>query len=333
MKPVLGITMGDAAGIGPEVIVKALADKRIYELAHPIVIGDKKMMQRALDIVKSDLQLRTVQDIDNLHSEFGYIDLIDLNNLPEDLPFAKVDARAGKAAYEYIESAVDLTLKNKIHAIVTAPLNKEALHAGGKNFPGHTEILAHLSKTDDFSMMLTSEKLNVIHVTTHVSIRQACDLIKKERVLTVIELAEEYSKMLGFAEPRIAVAGFNPHAGENGLFGDEDEKEIVPAVKEAQARGMNVVGPLPPDTVFHRAANLDEFDIVVVMYHDQGHIPIKLLGFDTGVNVTVGLPFIRTSVDHGTAFPIAGQGIADSRSMTEALYLGAKMANVKYANQ
>ncbi len=333
MKPVLGITMGDAAGIGPEVIVKALADKRIYELAHPIVIGDKKIMQRALDIVKSDLQLRTVQDIDNLHSEFGYIDLIDLNNLPEDLPFAKVDARAGKAAYEYIESAVDLTLKNKIHAIVTAPLNKEALHAGGKNFPGHTEILAHLSKTDDFSMMLTSEKLNVIHVTTHVSIRQACDLIKKERVLTVIELAEEYSKMLGFAEPRIAVAGFNPHAGENGLFGDEDEKEIVPAVKEAQARGMNVVGPLPPDTVFHRAANLDEFDIVVVMYHDQGHIPIKLLGFDTGVNVTVGLPFIRTSVDHGTAFPIAGQGIADSRSMTEALYLGAKMANVKYANQ
>ena len=333
MKPVLGITMGDAAGIGPEVIVKALADKRIYELAHPIVIGDKKIMQRALDIVKSDLQLRTVQDIDNLHSEFGYIDLIDLNNLPADLPFAKVDARAGKAAYEYIESAVDLTLKNKIHAIVTAPLNKEALHAGGKNFPGHTEILAHLSKTDDFSMMLTSEKLNVIHVTTHVSIRQACDLIKKERVLTVIELAEEYSKMLGFAEPRIAVAGFNPHAGENGLFGDEDEKEIVPAVKEAQARGMNVVGPLPPDTVFHRAANLDEFDIVVVMYHDQGHIPIKLLGFDTGVNVTVGLPFIRTSVDHGTAFPIAGQGIADSRSMTEALYLGAKMANVKYANQ
>ena len=325
--------MGDAAGIGPEVIVKALADKRIYELAHPIVIGDKKIMQRALDIVKSDLQLRTVQDIDNLHSEFGYIDLIDLNNLPADLPFAKVDARAGKAAYEYIESAVDLTLKNKIHAIVTAPLNKEALHAGGKNFPGHTEILAHLSKTDDFSMMLTSEKLNVIHVTTHVSIRQACDLIKKERVLTVIELAEEYSKMLGFAEPRIAVAGFNPHAGENGLFGDEDEKEIVPAVKEAQARGMNVVGPLPPDTVFHRAANLDEFDIVVVMYHDQGHIPIKLLGFDTGVNVTVGLPFIRTSVDHGTAFPIAGQGIADSRSMTEALYLGAKMANVKYANQ
>lgn len=331
MKPVLGITMGDAAGIGPEVIVKALEDSRIYELANLVVIGDKKIMQRALTIMKSDLKLRSVDEIDGLKSEFGYIDIIDLDNLPADLPFSKVHPIAGKAAYEYIEKAVELTVAKKIQAIVTAPLNKEALHAGGKDFPGHTEILAHMSHTDDFSMLLTSEKLNVIHVTTHVSIRQACDLIKKERVLTVIELADEYTRMLGFSQPRIAVAGFNPHAGENGLFGDEDEKEIVPAVKAAQAKGIHVVGPIPPDTVFHRAVNLDEFDIVVVMYHDQGHIPIKLLGFDSGVNVTVGLPFIRTSVDHGTAFPIAGQGIADSRSMTEALYLGAKMANVKYA--
>lgn len=333
MKPILGITMGDAAGIGPEVIVKALEDKRIYDLAHPVVIGDFKIMQRALPIVKSNLKLRKVDDLDHYQSEFGYIDVIDLDNLPADLPFSKVDARAGKAAYEFIERAVDLTLKGKIHAIVTAPLNKEALHAGGKMFPGHTEILAQLSHTEDFSMMLTSEKLNVIHVTTHVSMRQACDLIKKERVLTVIELAQEYTKMLGFKQPRIAVAGFNAHAGEHGLFGTEDEEEILPAVLEAQAKGINAVGPIPPDTVFHRAANLDEFDMVVVMYHDQGHIPLKLIGFDSGVNVTTGLPFIRTSVDHGTAFPIAGQGIADSRSMTEALYLGAKMANIKYENQ
>ncbi|WP_044469628.1 4-hydroxythreonine-4-phosphate dehydrogenase PdxA [Mannheimia massilioguelmaensis] len=333
MKPILGITMGDAAGIGPEVIIKALEDKRIYDLAHPVVVGDFKIMQRALPIVKSNLKLRKVEDLDNYQSEFGYIDVIDLDNLPAELPFAKVDARAGKAAYEFIECAVDLTLKGKIHAIVTAPLNKEALHAGGKMFPGHTEILAHLSRTNDFSMMLTSEKLNVIHVTTHVSMRQACDLIKKERVLTVIELAQEYTKMLGFDKPRIAVAGFNAHAGEHGLFGNEDEEEILPAVKAAQEKGINVMGPLPPDTVFHRAANLDEFDMVVVMYHDQGHIPIKLLGFDTGVNVTTGLPFIRTSVDHGTAFAIAGQGTADSRSMTEALFLGAKMSNIKYSNQ
>lgn len=333
MKPILGITMGDAAGIAPEVIIKALEDKRIYELAHPVVIGDFKIMYRALSIVHSTLQLRKIDDLDNFKSEYGYVDIIDLNNLPVDLPFSKVDARAGKAAYEFIEKAVHLTLKEKIHAIVTAPLNKEALHAGGKIFPGHTEILAYLSGTKDYSMMLTSEKLNVIHVTTHVSMRQACDLIKKERVAKVIDLAREYAQMLGFSNPRIAVAGFNAHAGEHGLFGDEDEKEILPAVKAAQLKGFQVTGPLPPDTVFHRAANLDEFDIVVVMYHDQGHIPIKLIGFDSGVNVTTGLPFIRTSVDHGTAFPIAGKGIADSRSMTEALYLGAKMANIKYSKK
>lgn len=333
MKPVLGITMGDAAGIGPEVIIKALEDQRIYELAHPLVIGDKKIMQRALPIVNSKLMLRTVENPDNFSGEYGYIDILDSDNLPADLPFAQVDPRAGRAAYEYIEKAVRLTLDGKIHAIVTAPLNKEALHAGGKMFPGHTEILAALSNTKDYSMMLTSPKLNVIHVTTHVQLRKACDLVTKERVATVIDLAEENARMLGFKEPRIAVAGLNPHSGENGMFGDEDEKEIVPAIKAAQAKGFNVTGPVPPDTVFHRAANLNEFDMVVVMYHDQGHIPIKLLGFDTGVNVTVGLPFIRTSVDHGTAFPIAGRGIADSRSMTEALYLGARMANIKYANQ
>lgn len=333
MKPILGITMGDGAGIGPEVIIKALEDKRIYELARPVVIGDQKIMQRALPIVNSNLKLRVITQIEDAKSEFGYIDMIDLDNLPADLPFSQVDPRAGKAAYDYIERAVEYAMQGKIHAIVTAPLNKEALHAGGKMFPGHTEILAHLSNTKDFSMLLSSEKLNVIHVTTHVQLRQACDLVKKERVLKVIHLADENIKMLGFKQPRIAVAGLNPHAGENGMFGDEDEKEILPAIQEAQRQGINVVGPIPPDTVFHRAANLNEFDIIVVMYHDQGHIPLKLLGFDSGVNVTVGLPFIRTSVDHGTAFPIAGKGVADSRSMTEALYLGAKMANVKYSDK
>ncbi|TCP90125.1 4-hydroxythreonine-4-phosphate dehydrogenase [Cricetibacter osteomyelitidis] len=333
MNPILGITMGDGAGIGAEVIIKALADKRIYELARPVVIGDYKIMRRALGIVKSDLQLRVINDVTEAKSEYGVIDVVDLDNLPADLPFSQINPIAGKAAYEYIERAVQYAKAGKIHAIVTAPLNKEALHAGGKMFPGHTEILAHLSDTKDYSMMLTSEKLNVIHVTTHVQLRKACDLVTKERVATVIDLAYENAKMLGFKQPRIAVAGLNPHSGENGMFGDEDEKEIVPAIKAAQAKGFNVTGPVPPDTLFHRAANLNEFDIVVVMYHDQGHIPIKLLGFDTGVNVTVGLPFIRTSVDHGTAFPIVGKGIADSRSMTEALYLGAKMANIKYANQ
>lgn len=330
MKLILGITMGDAAGIGAEVIVKALADQHLYELAHPLVIGDKKMMARAIELLKSPLKLRVISELEGFSSEYGYIDLVDLDNLPADLPFAQVDPRAGCAAYEYIERAVQYAMANKIHAVVTAPLNKEALHAGGKMFPGHTEILATLSGTKDYSMMLVSPKLRVIHVTTHVQLRKACDLVKKERVLTVIKLADENTKMLGFKVPRVAVAGLNPHSGENGMFGDEDSKEIVPAIEEARALGINVSGPIPPDTVFHRAANLDEFDIVVVMYHDQGHIPIKLLGFDTGVNVTVGLPFIRTSVDHGTAFPIAGQGIADSKSMSEALYLAAQMAQIKF---
>ncbi|WIM81333.1 4-hydroxythreonine-4-phosphate dehydrogenase PdxA [Gallibacterium anatis] len=332
MKPVLGITMGDAAGIGAEIIVKSLADKHLYEIAQPIVIGDKKMMQRALDLLQSPLKINVVTNLDNLNAKYGTIDLVDLDNVPADLPYSQVDPRAGKAAYEYVEKAVQYAMANKIQAVVTAPLNKEALHAGGKMFPGHTEILAQLSGTKDYSMMLVSEKLRVIHVTTHVQLRKACDLVKKERVLTVIKLADENAKMLGFKQPRVAVAGLNPHSGENGMFGDEDRKEIVPAVEAAKQLGINTSGPIPPDTVFHRAANLNEFDIVVVMYHDQGHIPIKLLGFDTGVNVTVGLPFIRTSVDHGTAFPIAGKGIADSKSMTESLYLAAQMAQIKFGN-
>ena len=332
MKPVLGITMGDAAGIGAEIIVKSLADKHLYEIAQPVVIGDKKMMQRALDLLQSPLKINVVTNLDNLNTKYGTIDLVDLDNVPADLPYSQVDPRAGKAAYEYVEKAVQYAMANKIQAVVTAPLNKEALHAGGKMFPGHTEILAQLSGTKDYSMMLVSEKLRVIHVTTHVQLRKACDLVKKERVLTVIKLADENAKMLGFKQPRVAVAGLNPHSGENGMFGDEDSKEIVPAVEAAKQLGINASGPIPPDTVFHRAANLNEFDIVVVMYHDQGHIPIKLLGFDTGVNVTVGLPFIRTSVDHGTAFPIAGKGIADSKSMTESLYLAAQMAQIKFGN-
>lgn len=332
MKPVLGITMGDAAGIGPEVIVKALADQAMYEKARPVVFGDKKIMDRAIKITGSSLQCRAISDPKDAGSEYGCIDVYDLDNLPADLPFAQLDARAGKAAYEYIEAAVKYAMKQEVHAIVTAPLNKEALHMGGCPYPGHTEILGALTGQKDYSMMLVSEALKVIHVTTHVSLRDACDLVKKERVLTVIDLANDTLQLMGIENPRIAVAGLNPHSGEHGMFGTEDDREILPAVEEAKAKGINVEGPIPPDSVFFRAAVKKEFDIVVVMYHDQGHIPLKVLGFETGVNVTVGLPCIRTSVDHGTAFPVAGQGIADSRSMTEALLLGAQMANVKFAD-
>jgi 4-hydroxythreonine-4-phosphate dehydrogenase len=332
MKPILGITMGDAAGIGPEIIVKALAAKEIYDIARPVVFGDKKIMERAIGIVGGDLKCQTVQEPSLAGKTYGTIDVVDLDNLPLDLPFAQVDGRAGKAAYEYIERAVGYALKAEIHAIVTAPLNKEALNLGGCHYPGHTEILGALSGQKDYSMMLVGGALKVIHVTTHVPLRKACDLVKKDRVLRVIRLANDTLKMMGIEKPRIAVAGLNPHSGEHGLFGTEDELEITPAVDEAKAMGMDVTGPVPPDTVFYQAAIRERFDIVVVMYHDQGHIPIKVLGFETGVNVTVGLPFIRTSVDHGTAFDIAGKGIADGKSMTESLLLGAKMAKVKFAD-
>ncbi len=332
MKPILGITMGDAAGVGPEIIVKALADRAIYEIGRPVVFGDKKIMERAVKIVGAELKCNVIDHPSFGGNAYGTIDILDLDNLPADLPFAQVDARAGKAAYEYIEMAVKYALKHEIHAIVTAPLNKEALNLGGNHYPGHTEILGTLSGQKDYSMMLVSGALKVIHVSTHVPLRKACDLVKKERVLKVINLANETVKMMGVDKPRIAVAGLNPHSGESGLFGSEDETEILPAVEEAKKAGMDVTGPVPPDSVFYRAAIKNEFDIVVVMYHDQGHIPIKVLGFETGVNVTVGLPCIRTSVDHGTAFPVAGQGIADSRSMTESLLLGAQMATVKFAD-
>lgn len=329
-RPILGITMGDAAGVGPEIIVKALNNVDIYKIAKPLVFGDAKIINRAIDIIGVDIKCNIIDNPEKGKYQAGIIDIIDLDNLPVDLPFAKVDGRAGKAAYEYIESAVKYTMKNEIHAIVTAPLNKEALNLGGVHYPGHTEILGHLTGQKDFSMMLTSPKLRVIHVSTHIALHDVPKVVKKERISKVIDLAQETLKLMGFDEPRIAVAGLNPHCGEGGLFGDEDEKEIVPAIKEAQAKGYNVTGPVPPDSVFHRAANLDEFDIVVVMYHDQGHIPIKVLGFDSGVNVTVGLPCIRTSVDHGTAFPVAGTGKANESSMLEALKLGAQMAKVKF---
>ncbi|HWQ60665.1 MAG TPA: 4-hydroxythreonine-4-phosphate dehydrogenase PdxA [Negativicutes bacterium] len=326
MKPIIGITMGDATGAGPEIIVKALADKGIYEVCRPLVIGDAGIMERAARIVASDCRIRPVAAVGEAEYAYGTLDVLDMKNLPVDLPFAKVDARAGKAAFEYVAKGVDLAMKGEIAAITTSALHKEALNAAGYHYPGHTEILADLSKTKDYSMMLTGGPLRVIHVTTHVALRKACDLVKKERVLKVIELAEKATKQLGFAKPRIAVAGLNPHSGEGGLFGDEEIKEIIPAVEEAKQRGYDVTGPVPPDTVFYRAAIKDHFDIVVVMYHDQGHIPLKVLGFEQGVNVTVGLPFIRTSVDHGTVFGKAGKGTADSKSMSEALYLAARMA-------
>ena len=332
-RPVIGVTMGDAAGVGPEIVVKALMDKKIYDLCRPVIIGDGHVMEKAAAIVKAPVTVRRIGNVAEAHFVYGTLDVLDLKNLPPDLPFAGVDGRAGRAAYEYVERAVELAMRGELDAIATAPLNKEALALGGCSLPGHTEILSTLSGTKQYAMMLVSKTLRIIHVSTHSSLRNACDLVKKDRVLRIIRLADATLRDLGVAAPRIAVAGLNPHAGEGGLFGREECEEIIPAIAEARDAGIDAVGPVSPDTVFYRAAVKRDFDIVVAMYHDQGHIPVKLLGFADGVNVTVGLPFIRTSVDHGTAFDVAGQGTADSRSMTEAIRQAAAMARSKRERQ
>lgn len=318
--------MGDAAGVGPEIIIKALENQAIYDQCNPFVIGDSTILTRALPFVGSNLAVRSISGTEEAKYEQGTIDCLDLKLLSENLPVGKVSKEAGNAAFRYLEKAISLANEKKIHAIVTAPLNKEALHLGGHLFPGHTEILAELTGTEDFAMMLSAPKLRVIHVTTHVGLIKAVELINPTRVYKVIKLADQTLKKAGIAAPRIAVCGINPHAGENGLFGNgEEEEKIIPAVQKAVSDGVDVVGPLPADTLFFRATRGD-FDIVVAMYHDQGHGPIKVLGLESGVNITVGLPIIRTSVDHGTAFDIAGKGIASEESLVEAIRQAIELA-------
>ncbi|HWO78456.1 MAG TPA: 4-hydroxythreonine-4-phosphate dehydrogenase PdxA [Bacillus sp. (in: firmicutes)] len=330
-KPVVGITMGDAAGVGPEIILKSLANPEIYELCNPLVIGDSKMLERAKSFVDSPLEIHSVSEgeLDQATYQFGTIHCLDLNLLSADLPVGQVSPEAGHAAFEFLRTAIELAKAEKIDAICTAPLNKEALQKGGHKYPGHTEILADLTGTKDFSMMLSAPKLKVIHVTTHVGIIDAVKMINPERVYHVIKLAHETLEKAGISSPKIAVCGINPHAGENGLFGyGEEEEKVIPGVEKAQKEGINAVGPLPADTLFFRAVRGD-FDIVVAMYHDQGHGPIKVLGLDAGVNITVGLPIIRTSVDHGTAFDIAGTGKADEKSLIEAIRQAVELAPKK----
>ena len=311
--------MGDAAGVGPEIIVKSLQHKELYERSHPVVIGDAKILERAAELLNISIKINRQADSTDFTTKYGEIACYDLNILKKDLVFGQISPEAGHAAFEYLRTAIELANERKIDAICTAPLNKEALHKGGHLYPGHTEILAELTDTKDFSMMLSSPKLKVIHVTTHVGIIDAINMINPERVYNVICLAYDTLVKSGIDHPKIGVCGINPHAGENGLFGyGEEEEKIVPAVERAIKMGIDVEGPLPADTLFFRAQRGD-FDIVVAMYHDQGHGPIKVLGLESGVNITVGLPIIRTSVDHGTAFDIAGKGIVDERSLLEAI--------------
>jgi 4-hydroxythreonine-4-phosphate dehydrogenase len=334
--PVLGVTMGDPAGVGPEIIVRACAESAVRSTSRPVVIGAASIMKEALGLVGSPLALHAVTDVHDCRWATGTLECLDLANVePATLPRGAVSAAAGRAAYACIERAVALAQTGAIEGIVTAPVNKEALAAAGVPHSGHTEILAELSGTRDYAMLLMGRELRVIHVTTHVALRRVPDLVTRERVLRTIRLAQRTMEGLGRPGARIAVAGLNPHAGEDGLFGDEEQQAIVPAIEAARAEGLLVVGPLPADTLFSRARG-GEFDIVVAMYHDQGHIPVKTLGFEydeasqrwtglSGVNVTVGLPFLRVSVDHGTAFDRAWKGIANHESMVEAIEVAVRM--------
>ena len=336
----IAITMGDAAGIGPEIIVKALERKDLRRKAIPIVIGDAGAMEQALSIAKSSLRIQPIAEVEQAQDHPGMIPVLDLNNIDlSRLKHGRVDPMPGKAAVEYVQKAVALAMEGRVGAIVTAPIHKEAINKAGFHYAGHTELLADLTNTREYAMLLAHGPFRVSHVTTHTSMRKACDRIKKDRVFTVIRLTHEVLKQLGIETPRIGVAGLNPHSGEDGLFGDEEKTEITPAIEEAKSKGWNVEGPVPPDTVFTKMKG-KQYDAVVAMYHDQGHIAVKLVGFSmkpggkewdkmSGINMTLGLPIIRTSVDHGVAFGKAGEGRANPQSMVEAIKLAIQLARKK----
>lgn len=337
-RPILAITMGDPAGIGPEIIVKALQQERVYEICRPLVIGDAGVIKQAVAMLGAPLKVRPVLSVEHAVFALGAMDVLDLGNVDlAGLEHGKVSAECGETSFQAIRKAIDMAMAKEVDGTVTAPINKESLNLAGHHFAGHTEIYAHFTNTADYVMLLTEGDLRVAHVSTHVSLRDACDLAKRDRILKVIGLAHDACVKLGIPSPSIGVAGLNPHSGEAGLFGTEEREEILPAIQDAKAAGFNVDGPIPPDTLFPKLKG-GLYDIVVVMYHDQGHVAMKFNSFDldretrqwksvTGVNTTLGLPIIRTSVDHGTAFDQAGKGTAREDSLLDAIEFAAKLAS------
>ncbi|MEV5922296.1 4-hydroxythreonine-4-phosphate dehydrogenase PdxA [Streptomyces pseudogriseolus] len=327
--PLIGLTMGDGAGIGPEVIVPAVLDPATLGRCRPVVIGDAARLRKAAAILGVECEVVAVDAPADAEFTPGRINVVDLGLLPDDLPFGKLSPVAGNAAYEYVRRAAELAVADEIDGICTAPLNKEALHAAGHVYPGHTELLAHLTGVEEVSMMLSTERVKVIHVTTHIGLIDAVSRIEPGLVERTVRRGHEALVRAGDPNPVIGVCGINPHAGENGLFGyGEEEKKIVPALEKLRAEGVDARGPLPADTAFFLASRGD-YDLIVAMYHDQGHGPVKVLGIEAGVNLTIGLPVIRTSVDHGTAFDIAGTGKAEAGSMIEALRQAAELSTAR----
>lgn len=340
-KPILGITMGDPASIGPEVAVKAMADAATYEVCRPLLIGDAKICREAIELCKLSLALNAVRNVDEATFDYGTVDVFDLAYAGPGILPGQLTAEAGDAAFQSVVKAIDLALKGTIDGTVTGPINKESINMAGHHYSGHTEIYADYTNTKKYGMLLVEEDLRVVHVSTHVSLRQACDLVKKARILDTIELLHDACLKLGVPNPKIGVAGLNPHASDGGLFGHEEKEEIIPAVEEARKRGYHVEGPVPPDTLFAKSVG-GVYDGCVAMYHDQGHIPFKLVGFNwdknagkmksvRGVNITLGLPIIRTSVDHGTAMEIAGKGIASADAMKLAIQYAVQLHHHKKA--
>lgn len=339
-KPIIGITMGDPASIGPEIAVKALLTQQLFEICNPVIIGDAAVFNDIVKRLGFNARINPIKNIQDARFIYGEPDVFDLQNVDmSELRFGEISAMAGNASFDAVKKVIDLALAGEVDATVTGPINKKSVNEAGHHFAGHTEIYAHFTNTKKYAMLLVEENMRVIHVSTHVSLRQACDLVKKERIIEVIELLHNGLIQLGETNLKIGIAGLNPHAGDSGLFGTEDDQEILPAVQEALKAGYDVEGPIPADTLFSKAST-GYYGGIVAMYHDQGHIPFKLTGFKwnaqkqqmdsvKGVNITMGLPIIRTSVDHGTAFEIAGKGVASSDAMILAIESAVRLSKTR----
>lgn len=325
-RPYICVPMGDPAGIGPEIVVKALVSEEVNKVSKTVVVGDEKTLRQAMRFTNTHLDINIIEDVREGNYASGVLNLIDLKNVDIDnLQMGKVQGMAGQAAFDYIKKSVELALEKKVDAIATTPINKEALKAGNINYIGHTEILADLTNTEDPLTMFQVFNLRVFFLSRHVSLKKACDMVTRDRVFDYIKRSVKALERLGIENPKLAVAGLNPHSGENGLFGDEEVREIVPAIEAARQEGIDVVGPVPADSVFHFGLK-GSYDAILSLFHDQGHIATKMVDFERTISITNNMPFLRTSVDHGTAFNIAGTGEASSVSMEEAILLAAKYA-------
>jgi len=322
-RPVIGITMGDPAGIGPEIVLKAMKNIEMYTVCKPLVIGSLDALESIEKVIETGLKINGINEVDEGLFCHGTVDVLDVDGFDTGkIKFGKIQKEAGLASYKYIERAVLLAKKNEIKAVATGPINKEAIKAAKIDFIGHTEMFGGLTGTEDPLTMFQVHSLRVFFLSRHVSLRKACDLVKKDRIIEYVKRCNAALKMLGVERRKIAIAGLNPHSGEHGLFGDEDIKEIEPSVEALRCMGIDVEGPLAADSVYYQALK-GKYDAVLSLYHDQGHIATKMVDFEKTISLTIGLPFLRTSVDHGTAFDIAGEGIAESISMEEAIKLAA----------